>query len=113
MEPIGVPEADPAGGRQLDLVDAPPGTVAVDQLGLVQPVDGLGQGIVVLSGSGLAIRCLLDLNSLRANQRGYGRGVGLALRGDLDVEARRIVHVAASTSSTAYAGNAKPPRLAV
>ena len=31
----------------IDLLDAPPGTLTVDQLGLVEPVHGLGEGIVI------------------------------------------------------------------
>lgn len=41
-----VPEVDPLGRRQLDLLDRAPGTAAVDELGLVEPVDALGQGVV-------------------------------------------------------------------
>ncbi len=41
----GVPELDPLGGRELDLLDRAPGLAALDQLGLVQPVDGLGEGV--------------------------------------------------------------------
>ena len=42
-----VPPVDPAGRRQLDLLDTPPAPLPADQLGLVQAVDRLGQGIVV------------------------------------------------------------------
>src|SRR3972149_6894166 len=45
VESAGVPEVDPCGGRELDFVDRPPGTVAVDQLGLVQPVDHRACGV--------------------------------------------------------------------
>jgi hypothetical protein len=38
---------DPFGGRQFDVVDAPPGFTAVDQLGLVGGVDRLGEGVVI------------------------------------------------------------------
>jgi hypothetical protein len=41
VEPV-----DPFGGGELDLLDAAPGFSRVDQFGLVQPVDGLGQGVV-------------------------------------------------------------------
>jgi len=38
---------DPGRGLDLDLLDRPPGTLPVDQLGLVEPVDGLGEGVVI------------------------------------------------------------------
>jgi hypothetical protein len=38
---------DPFGGFDLDVVEAMPGTPGLDQLGLVQPDHGLGQGVVV------------------------------------------------------------------
>lgn len=41
-----VPE-HPFGGGQLDVVDAPPRSTAVDQLGLVGGVDRLGEGVVI------------------------------------------------------------------
>jgi hypothetical protein len=37
----------PFGGRQFDIVDAPPWFAAVDQLGLVGGVDRLGEGVVI------------------------------------------------------------------
>ena len=43
VEPV-----DVLGGGQLDRVGSAPGPVALDQLGLVQPVDGLGQGNLCL-----------------------------------------------------------------
>src|SRR3990170_3256831 len=46
VEAAGGPEVDPPPGRQLDLLDAPPGA-AVDELGLVEAVDALGEGVVV------------------------------------------------------------------
>jgi hypothetical protein len=42
-----VPPGHPLEGRQLDLLGASPRAAATDQLGLVQPVDRLGQGVVV------------------------------------------------------------------
>ena len=57
VEPV-----DPLQGGVLDLVDAPPGAAPVDQLGLVQPDDRLGQGVVVAVAAG--------------TDRGDGAGVG-------------------------------------
>jgi hypothetical protein len=37
----------PFGGREFDVVDAPPGFTAVNQLDLVGGVDRLGEGVVV------------------------------------------------------------------
>src|ERR1035437_7740934 len=42
-----VPPVDPGGGSEFDLFGAAPGAPATDQLGLVQPVDGLGEGVVI------------------------------------------------------------------
>jgi len=36
----------PGGGLGLDLLDTPPGTATVDELGLVEAIDGLREGIV-------------------------------------------------------------------
>src|SRR5450756_1770153 len=47
MEPPVVPPVDPARCGELDLLDRPPAPPAADQLGLVQPVDRLGQGVVI------------------------------------------------------------------
>ena|SRR5450759_3468590 len=47
VEPLGIPPSDPGRGRELDLVDRAPGTPRADELGLVQAVDALGEGIVV------------------------------------------------------------------
>jgi hypothetical protein len=47
VEPAGVPERDPVRGRELDLLDRPPGPATVDEFGLVQAVDGLGESVVV------------------------------------------------------------------
>ena len=43
------PPVHPAEGGELDVVDGAPGSLsgASDQLGLVERVDGLGQGIVI------------------------------------------------------------------
>ena len=46
MEPPFVPPTDPGGGGQLELFEGPPGSLSVDQFGLVGPVDRLGEGIV-------------------------------------------------------------------
>ena len=61
VEPAGVPEVDPFGGRELDLLDRSPGSGAVDQLGLVQPVDSLG----VLRPGDVAAGCRLERNRNR------------------------------------------------
>lgn len=42
-----VDPVDPLEGGVLDLVDVPPGSAAPDDFGLVQPVDGFGESIVV------------------------------------------------------------------
>jgi hypothetical protein len=46
VEAAVVVPVDPFGGRDLDLVDAAPGSSGFDQFGLVVPVDRLGQGVV-------------------------------------------------------------------
>src|SRR5487761_1625387 len=46
VEAPGVVPVDPPESGQLDVVDAPPGALAADQLGLVKAVDRLGQGVV-------------------------------------------------------------------
>jgi hypothetical protein len=47
VQPFAVPPRHPSGRRQLDLLDRPPRSLTMDQLGLVEAVDRLGQGIVV------------------------------------------------------------------
>jgi hypothetical protein len=47
MEPALVPPGNPDGSGEFDFVGCPPGAVASDQLGLVEAVDRLGQGVVV------------------------------------------------------------------
>ena len=47
VEAAVVVPVDPFSGRDLDLVDAAPGASGFDQFGLVEPVDRLGQGIVI------------------------------------------------------------------
>jgi hypothetical protein len=47
VKPALVPPVEPGGGREFDLVDGMPGTPASDQLGLVQTVDCLGEGVVI------------------------------------------------------------------
>jgi len=46
QEPAVVEPVDPLQGGVLDLIQALPGATSVDQLGLVQPNDRLGQGVV-------------------------------------------------------------------
>src|SRR5664279_4544778 len=47
VEALVVPPGHPGCGRELDLVDRPPGALGPDELGLVQAVDGLGEGVVI------------------------------------------------------------------
>ena len=49
MEAFGVVPVDPAEGGQLDVLDGAPRSLAgpTDQLGLVEAVDCLGEGVVV------------------------------------------------------------------
>lgn len=47
VQPGGVPPVDSVHGRELDIGQAVPGRLGVDQLGLVQAIDGFGKGIVV------------------------------------------------------------------
>jgi hypothetical protein len=47
VQPVGVEPVDPAQGGELQVVDAPERSVVADALGLVEPDDGLGQGVVV------------------------------------------------------------------
>ena len=47
IDPLVVEPVDPAGGGRLDVLDGLPGLAAVDQFGLVQPDDGLGQRVIV------------------------------------------------------------------
>ena len=52
VESLVVPPVDPAHGVELDLGDAGPCGSGVDEFGLVEPVDGLCQGIVASVTSG-------------------------------------------------------------
>jgi hypothetical protein len=47
VEALVVAPPDPFQRGELDLLNGAPRAAAADQLGLVQAVDGLGQGIVV------------------------------------------------------------------
>jgi len=47
VEPFEVEPVDPFRGRELDLFDGPPGALLLDQLGLVQVVDRLREGVIV------------------------------------------------------------------
>jgi hypothetical protein len=47
VEPV-----DPFGGGQFEFLDGPPWLAGFDQFGLVEPVDGLGQGIVIGAADG-------------------------------------------------------------
>jgi hypothetical protein len=52
QEPAVVEPVDPLQGGVLDLVEALPGAASADQLGLVQPDDGLSQGVVIAVAAG-------------------------------------------------------------
>src|SRR5918993_1459720 len=70
VEATVVPPIDPFQGGQLDLLDAPPGSAAFDQLGLEEPVDGFGE-------------CVIKAVSAAADQTGddvFGEPVGVANR---------------------------------
>jgi predicted glycoside hydrolase/deacetylase ChbG (UPF0249 family) len=43
------PAPDVFEGREFDLLDGAPGAALADQLGLVEPVDGLGEGVIECS----------------------------------------------------------------
>jgi hypothetical protein len=45
VQPALIPPLHPRQGRQLDLLGGPPRAAWADQLGLVQAVDRLGQGV--------------------------------------------------------------------
>ena len=47
VQPAGVEPVDPFQGGELDVVDAAPGPAPTDQLGLVEPDQGLRGGVVV------------------------------------------------------------------
>src|SRR3990172_5799420 len=64
-ETLLVPPGHPGRGGELDVVGRPPGALGPDELGLVQTVDRLGQGVVVAVALGA--------------DRGHGSGVGQAL----------------------------------
>ena len=51
VEPSAVEPVDPFQGGELEVLEPPPGAAVADELGLVEPDDRLGQGVVVaLSG---------------------------------------------------------------
>ena len=52
VEAVAVEPVDPFGGGQLDLLDGPPRLAGFDQLGFVQPVDRLGQRVIVGAADG-------------------------------------------------------------
>lgn len=64
VQPLVVVPVDPAEGRELDVLDSAPRPGArgsADQLGLVVPVDGLGQGVVIRVADCPDRRCGADL----------------------------------------------------
>ena len=70
VEAAVVPPVDPFQGGQLDLLDAPSGFAAFDQLGLVEPIDGLGECVIE------AVPAAAD----RAGDAELGEPVGVANR---------------------------------
>jgi hypothetical protein len=70
QEPPVVEPVDPLQGGVLDLVEALPGAAPADQLGLVQPDDGLGEGVVVGVAAG----------ANRGDRAGLGEPLGVADR---------------------------------
>jgi hypothetical protein len=70
QEPTMVEPVDPLQGGVLDVVHPLPGAAPADQLGLVQPDDGLGQGVVI----GVADR------ANRGDRAGLGEPLGVADR---------------------------------
>ena len=66
VEALVVPPGHPCRGRELDLVGRPPGPLGSDELGLVEAVDRLGEGVV-------------EAVALRAH-RGDGSLVGQSIR---------------------------------
>ncbi|MCU1398491.1 MAG: hypothetical protein JWN62_1600 [Acidimicrobiales bacterium] len=47
MEAFGVEPVDPLQGREFDVVDGVPWSLPADQFGLVEPVDGLSESVVI------------------------------------------------------------------
>ena len=78
VEPAMVPEVDPVGRGELDLLDRAPALPAVDELGLVQPVDRLGEGVVI------GVAAAPD----RGGDPGVGEALGVADRAVLDTAVR-------------------------
>ena len=78
VEPSVVPEGDPVGGGELDLLDRAPAGSAMDELGLVQPVDRLGERVVIA----------VALRSDRGRDPGVGEALGIAVRAVLDAAVR-------------------------
>jgi len=70
QEPAVVEPVDPLQGGVLDLVNPLPGAALADQLGLVQPDNGLGQGVVEAVAAGTD----------RGDGAGFGEPFGVADR---------------------------------
>jgi hypothetical protein len=47
VQAVVIKPVDPPGSGVFDLVDGPPGLAWFDQFGLVQPVDGFGESVVI------------------------------------------------------------------
>ena len=61
MESLGVEPVVPAEGGEFDVVDGPSWSLPADQLGLVEPVDRLCEGVVVAVTDGANRRCGSEL----------------------------------------------------
>lgn len=70
METSVVPPPHVLERRELDLLDRPPRSALTDQLGLVEPVDGLGEGVVVAVTDAPCRRGRADLvDAIRVDDR--------------------------------------------
>lgn len=73
MEALRVAPGHPPEGRELEVLDRPPGTWpcgSADELGLVIAVHGLGQGVVIAVPDGPDRRCRSDLGEAFAVANG-------------------------------------------
>jgi hypothetical protein len=89
QEPAVVEPVDPFQGGVLDGVDPLPGAAAADQLGLVEPDDGLGQGVVLGVSAGAD----------RGDRSRLGQPFGVADRQVL-AAAIRVMHQAIQASAS-------------
>ena len=92
VKALSVPPRHPAGRRELDLFDRPPRPGPGDELGLVQPDDALGEGVVV------GVAPTPD----RADRVGLGEPLGVADREVLDPPVGMVIAISrASRASSA------------